>query len=384
MQTIICRIEEKSRHCTKLVLSAPKSQTSPIKRITLERVADEDKFYITELRDTKAFHKNLPVEMLGPYLNDVFQSCHFRRANVFSEAGETAFLISKKGKLTEKNIRTSSPAVCKSTHNREKEYLIREGDNLPFLTELGIFTEDRKIVRSKYDKFRQINRFIEIVDHALGKENKDFIRVLDFGCGKSYLTFLIYHYFSVIRQKNVEIIGYDLKRDVVEDCNRLAKKCGYDRLSFIVADVTRDALFDGEIDMVISLHACDTATDYALHFALQHKVNYIFSVPCCQHEVNSSIKKGGSDLDLLLENGIFKERVSSLLTDAFRVRILESEGYHVDVLEFVDFSHSPKNLMLRAKRKTNGKRSDKSALYRLENTYGFTQTLLHLQEDKHD
>ncbi|MBR7165104.1 MAG: SAM-dependent methyltransferase, partial [Clostridia bacterium] len=207
---------------------------------------------------------------------------------------------------------------------------------------------------------------------------KEEIHVLDFGCGKSYLTFFVYYYFAILKKKRVRIIGYDLKEDVVAHCNALAKKYGYHGLSFVVADVTRDVLTHEAIDFVISLHACDVATDFALNYALERDVPYIFSVPCCQHEINSAIKKGGGDLDLFLEHGLLKERMSALLTDAIRAQVLESEGYRVDVLEFVDFAHSPKNIMLRAK-KTAHKKKNFTALKDMEDRYGFRQTLLHLR-----
>ena len=177
---------------------------------------------------------------------------------------------------------------------------------------------------------------------------KQEITILDFGCGKSYLTFLVYYYFVKIKQIKAKIIGYDIKKDVVENCNKIAKKYNYDGLEFILSDVKKDQLFEGKVDMVITLHACDTATDFALDFAIKNRVKHIFSVPCCQHEVNMSIKKAG-DFDILLNDGLIKERFSALLTDAVRVEILRAKGYSVDVIEFVDFAHSPKNLMIRAK-----------------------------------
>ena len=267
-----------------------------------------------------------------------------------------------------------------ASHNREKDSFIREGDRAPFLVDLGIFTKEYKIARPMYDKFRQINRYLELLDDALKDFPKEEISILDFGCGKSYLTFLVYYYFSVLQKKRVKVLGYDLKADVVSRCNELAKAYGYHGMEFVTADVTKDVLTDRPVDLVITLHACDVATDYALAYALRRKVPYIFSVPCCQHEVNRTIRAGGGDLDLLLDHGLFKERASALITDAFRTKILEKSGYRVDVLEFVDFSHSPKNLMLRAKKTGKGK-GDLSGLFALEARYGFRQSLLHLMEE---
>ena len=246
--------------------------------------------------------------------------------------------------------------------------------------DLGVFTKDFKIVRSKYDKFKQINRFVELVDQSLRDERAETIRILDFGCGKSYLTFILYYYFAVRRSMKTEIIGYDLKADVVRRCSEIAARYGYDGLRFEVADVTRDRLADTKIDMIVTLHACDTATDYALAYAIRHGVKHIFSVPCCQHEVNLSIRRGG-ELDLLLEHGIIKERVSALLTDAVRAAVLEDAGYAVDVIEFIDFEHSPKNLMLRARYTGRRKSAGRARAEALREQYGFQQSLLKLIEN---
>ncbi len=365
-----------------VVLSSPlkKDSALPVK-ITL-RKKEKNQYFAEEFIGTKAFHKTLSPEGLSAYIEEKMALSSFRQVGLFTEEKEIGFRISKKGKILKTVNTKNKTKELKAGHNREKQYLIREGDAVPFMVDLGIFTKDYKPVSSKYDKFRQINRFIEIVDHAFSDYEKDTISILDFGCGKSYLTFFLYYYFAVLKKKKVKIIGYDLKKDVVEHCNALAKKYGYNGLNFVVADVTKDPLSSDKIDFVISLHACDVATDFALNFALERDVPYIFSVPCCQHEICSSIQKGGGELDLFLSQGIFKERFSALLTDVMRTKILEAEGYKVDVLEFVDFAHSPKNLMLRARKKKNAKKGDLSSLEALEKTYGFTQTLYHLRKGK--
>ena len=243
--------------------------------------------------------------------------------------------------------------------------------------DLGVFSPDYRIVRAKYDKYRQINRFLELIDQAFRDDGREELTVLDFGCGKSYLTFILYYYFAVKQGRRVQIIGYDLKKDVVEHCNAVAEKYGYTGLRFVHADVSRDALYGERVDMIVTLHACDTATDYALHYAIEKGADYIFSVPCCQHEVNLQMKKGG-ELDVFLRHGIVRERMAALLTDEIRTLVLEDMGYKVDVIEFTDLENSPKNLMLRARR--TGRRSDRGrALAReLAARYGFTQTLLEL------
>ncbi len=283
-------------------------------------------------------------------------------------------MVSKK-KEQANNLTTSS---ISTSHNKAKKYLLNEGEDVPIMQELGIFTKDNKIVASMYDKFKQINRFIEIIDDEFKSSNLKEITILDFGCGKSYLTFLIYHYFVNIKHIEAHIIGYDIKKDVVENCNKLAKKYNYSNLEFILSDVKKDKLFTGKIDMVITLHACDTATDYALNFAIQRKAKYIFSVPCCQHEINLSIRRGG-EFDLMLKDGIIKERFCALLTDEIRAEILRAFGYKVDMIEFVDFAHSPKNIMIRAK--LNSPKKDNKIFENIENlikNYNFSQKLYDL------
>ena len=244
-----------------------------------------------------------------------------------------------------------------------------------------MFTPDLRIVKAKYDKYKQINRFIELVDDAFRASEQQEITILDFGCGKSYLTFILYYYFTVKRGVKATILGYDLKEDVVEHCNAIAQKYGYDGLRFVVSDVTRDTLADTHVDMVVTLHACDTATDYALWYAVEKGVKHIFSVPCCQHEINATIHKGG-DFDLLLRHGLLQERFSALLTDSIRVAVLEDMGYTVDVIEFIDFAHSPKNLMLRCVKDRRVGERNLSAAWELAEKYGFRQTLLELAEKK--
>lgn len=324
----------------------------------------------------QAFHRNLGEGELLELVRGL--DGRFRQVLIQTETESRQYVLRRDGGY--KKTASSAPVPRpggESAHNREKDYLLREGEAIPALVDLGVFTRDYKIVRARYDKFRQINRFVELVDQQLRQEQAKSIRILDFGCGKSYLTFILYYYFAVRRGMDTEIIGYDLKQDVVERCNGIAARYGYTGLRFEVADVTRDTLTDVPIDMVVTLHACDTATDYALAYAIRRRVKYLFSVPCCQHELNLSIRKGG-ELDLLLEHGIIKERVSALLTDAIRAAVLESEGYETDLIEFVDFEHSPKNIMIRA-RYTGRRRPDgRKKAEELQARYAFDQRLLSL------
>lgn len=290
------------------------------------------------------------------------------------------YMTSSKGKVTRLEKKTSRRETVVYENNRRKKYILNEGDDIPAMRDLGVFTHDGKVAVGMYDKFKQINRFVEILDDVL-KDRTGSLTLVDFGCGKSYLTFIVYHYLTNIRHIDATVIGYDLKADVVAKCNELAAMYGYSKLRFVVADISRDKLYDEPIDVVVSLHACDTATDHALDFAVKHNVPYIFSVPCCQHEVNNSIKKGKGDLDVLLKYGIVKERVSALLTDAIRAMLLEDAGYSVDVMEFVDLTHSPKNIMLRCV-KTGVNACNAEKIRELIDKYHFDHTLYKLLNEK--
>lgn len=352
----------------KLILSETQAE---IKKIIVRPIKIKDKLLlqIEKYKNNQVYHENVEIDK-------ILDLQFFDYKQILIELKDKNIIFSKKsnGYKQKVQLKEASQEINLS-HNKQKSYLINEGDNVPALVDLGIFTKDGKIVKAKYDKFKQINRFIEIIDDVFKSIKKDKITILDFGCGKSYLTFLVYYYFVEIKKIKANIIGYDLKSDVVDNCNDIAKTYGYKGLHFFVNDVKKDKLFEGDIDMIISLHACDTATDYALDYAIKRKIPYIFSVPCCQHEINQTIKKGG-DFDILFEDGLIKERFSALLTDAIRVEILRSYGYVVDVIEFVDFAHSPKNIMIRGKL-TKSKKSF-SNVENLIKKYKFKQKLYEL------
>ncbi len=362
----------------KVVLSQPVDKKGISKVIIRPVILKKARLYQVEsFKDNKAYHENLNEAQLMSRFGEEMDG-KFRQALISTDCENAQYCLRQKGGYKKTGGSENSYIVYKNqSHNREKEYILAEGEAIPALVDLGVFTKDYKIVRSKYDKYKQINRFIELIDQEFSKTSRDNITILDFGCGKSYLTFILYYYFSVKKGMNVKIIGYDIKTDVVKNCSELAEKYGYDGLSFVEADVTKDKLYNEHIDMVVSLHACNMATDFALNYAITHGAEYIFSVPCCQHEINSSIKKGG-ELDVFLTHGIIKERMSALLTDAIRADILEDMGYKVDMIEFIDFEHSPKNIMIRArkggKKSTDGRQRAKT----LAERYGFTQTLLEL------
>ena len=217
---------------------------------------------------------------------------------------------------------------------------------MPFLLDLGVQTKEGQIVRARYDKFRQINRFLEFIEDVLPRLDKSRENtIIDFGCGKSYLTFAMYYYLKELRGYPVRIIGLDLKTDVIEKCSRLAEQYGYEKLKFYPGDI---ASYEGvtKADMVVTLHACDVATDFALEKAVRWGAKVILSVPCCQHELNGQIENGL--LAPLLSYGVIKERTAALYTDALRAQILEHMGYRVQILEFIDMEHTPKNLLIRA------------------------------------
>ena len=379
MSNILTDLTENIDNIVKAVLSQP-TKEAEYGKITVKPVIIKGslRFQLERFRDNKVFHLNLQKEQFIPWFEE---NADLKYKQILITEKERSVHYHLKGssygrKISENKTKKEVPL----THNREKAYILKEGENIPALVELGVFTPDFRIVKAKYDKYKQINRFIELVDDEFSKFDKKDITILDFGCGKSYLTFILYYYFAVKRGMNTKIIGYDLKKDVVENCNKIAEKYGYENLRFVVSDVTKDNLYDEKIDMIVTLHACDTATDYALNYAIGKGAKHIFSVPCCQHEVNKQIKKGG-DMDILLKYGIIKERVSALLTDSIRATVLEAMGYTVDVIEFIDFEHSPKNIMLRAKKTKRVNRKLLEIPQELCDKYSFKQTLLELVKE---
>ena len=371
------------KQINKITISKPLKDCK-FARITLRRVfiKNEEYFQAEQYTKTQVFHENIPCANLSDWLdtNAVFK---YGQICVVLADSDVTYIFSKDGRVKRMQRSTAGKSVKDLSNNRRKNYILNEGDDIPALVDLGIFTKDNKVVRSMFDKFKQINRFVEILDDEIKQFDGKDITLLDFGCGKSYLTFIIYHYLVNVKKLNARVIGYDLKADVVERCNTLARKYGYENLSFVVADVSKDKLYDEKIDVVVSLHACDTATDYALYYAVSHNVPYVFSVPCCQHEINNSIKSGG-ELDALLKYGIVKERVSALLTDTVRAMLLEDEGYAVDVMEFVDLAHSPKNLMLRARKSKPKNRKNHDKIVELMEKYHFKQTLFSLLHESRE
>lgn len=319
-------------------------------------------FQAEELKGRKAFHKNMDKQELNQYLCDALENT-FRQMEVTSVLGTMQVLVSKSGKKTIKVRKNQHqggkqlPRMTALEHNRKKRYILEEGHPVPFLEDLGVMTREGKVVRSKYDKFRQINRFLEFVEDILPKLSKDReIRIIDFGCGKSYLTFAMYYYLKELKGYQIQIVGLDLKEEVIEHCNGLAKKYGFEKLNFLCGDI---ASYEGaeQVDMVVTLHACDTATDYALAKAVGWGASVILSVPCCQHELNRQMEN--QLMKPAFQYGLIKERMAALYTDAIRAQILENHGYRTQILEFIDMEHTPKNILIRAvkegKRAENGR-----------------------------
>mgnify|MGYP001379763004 FL=1 len=339
----------------RVILSNPSSKDGVIKICARPMLKNKSLlFQIEEYTKTQVFHKNLTAGDAGSYLTGKLssdtssQTASFKNALVETQSFPANVLVSKKGTITIKkkmNASAKQPKISLS-HNRKKKYILEEGIPVPFLIDLGVMTQNGNIVNAHYDKFRQINRFLEYIEDILPSLPTDReLRILDFGCGKSYLTFAIYYYLKVLKGYPVRITGLDLKEDVIRHCNELAVKYGYDKLEFLCGDI---AYYDGcsQVDMVVTLHACDTATDYALAKAVGWGAKVILSVPCCQHELNKQMKN--DLLSPVLHYGILKERMAALMTDGLRAQILEANGYRTQILEFIDMAHTPKNLLIRA------------------------------------
>ncbi len=324
----------------------------------------------TQYVGNKVLHKNCTVpEAIARIL--VYMEQDFKQGLIQTADEECTILISKKGKVTIKRKKKVSDVKADLEHNRQKQYILQEGQKIPFLIDLGIMNLEGKVVRAKYDKFRQINKYLEFIKDIIPRLPKErTIRIIDFGCGKSYLTFAMYYYLHDMQKLPIEVIGLDLKEDVIRYCNELAERYGFEHLHFEMGDIAK---FDGadSVDMVVTLHACDTATDYAIEKAIKWGAEVIFTVPCCQHEVNKQISS--EFLKPILKYGLLKERMSALITDAIRANLLESMGYETQVLEFIDMEHTPKNVLIRAT-KVKGMRPAKTLADR-ETLEQFTKEL---------
>ena len=330
----------------KIIISNPRKKDGMLKiQIRPVMVRGKLVFQASEYYEKKVYHHNLSAVEMTERILQWMES--MKQMEVLHKDENIYVLISKKGKITVKKAKGEAAGrKTDLSHDRSKKYILDPGLKIPFLMDLGVQTQDGKIVHAKYDKFRQINRFLEFIQDIVPELPKDReIVILDFGCGKSYLTFAMYYYLHELLKYDIRIIGLDLKQEVIENCSQLACKYGYEKLEFLMGDIA-DYQGGQQVDMVVTLHACDTATDFALDKAVEWNAKVILSVPCCQHELNSQIHN--ELMEPVLKYGLLKERMAALLTDGLRAGLLEEAGYQVQILEFIDMEHTPKNLLIRA------------------------------------
>lgn len=353
-------IKYMDRNLIRVIVSNPRDKDGISKiKVRAVLINSELMFQATEYVGNQVLHHNYTSTEIASYLDNMITNS-FKQCEIVTNDIVANILVSKKGKITinrkksaARLIESKSVKVNDLSHNRTKHYILEEGIPVPFLIDLGVMNTKGDVLKPRYDKFRQINRFLEFVKDIVRElpRNRE-INIIDFGCGKSYLTFAIYYYLRELCGLDVRITGLDLKKDVINKCNQLSEKYGYDKLIFKLGDI---ADYEGQnnVDMVVTLHACDTATDYALYKAVSWNAKVILSVPCCQHEINKQIKN--EMMSPVLNYGILKDRMSAIMTDAIRAEVLKIKGYHTEILEFIDMEHTPKNLLIRAVKLKKGK-----------------------------
>lgn len=366
----------------KVVISNKLDKDVKYNKITfLLKENKKEKYYqIEQYTDKQVFHENIKFDEIYSKLLECIEG-QYKQVSAWSNDTTFDMKISKKGKIFLGKKKGSNEKLANKSHNREKNYILKEGMIIEPLIDLGVFTREGKVVNSKYDKYKQINRFVEIIDDEIKKNDYKELTILDFGCGKSYLTFVLYYYFVEIKKINVKMIGLDLKEDVIKKCNDIAKRYKYDNLHFELGDIN-GFKYNNKVDMVITLHACDTATDYALYNAIKWNSKMIFSVPCCQHEFNKQMKS--DEFSILTKYGIIQERMAALMTDSVRANLLEAMVYKTQLLEFIDIAHSPKNILIRASKSKISLDKKKEALdeiNRLNKEFNFSPTLYKLLEN---
>ncbi len=354
-------------------ISQPRMKSNEVKRIKLKPILLKDAYHIqVEYQFERILkHENVLLEDFPEKLEAFFTD--YRQAHIDFIDEKVQVQLSKKNKVLWKSDKSSKPKQVNLAHNRKKNYLLAEDKPYPFLIRLGVQTEEGKIKKQKYDKFKQINRFIEFIDDALTHLPKDRqVRILDFGSGKSYLTFALYHYLKIEKGLDIRVTGLDLKKEVIEECSQIAQDLGYEQLEFLVGDIN-DYNDESAVDMVVTLHACDVATDMALARAVKWGASVILSVPCCQHELNRQLNTPA--LDIMLQHGLVRERFSALATDAIRAEILSLVGYEAQLLEFIDMENTPKNILIRAyhtgKKPSSEQRASYDAFLKLLNAKPF-------------
>ena len=363
----------------KIVISNKVKKDEKYNKIAINlKENNKNKFYqIEKFTDKQVFHENIKINEISDKVGELIFG-NYKQMTAWSNNEIFDLKISKKGKIFLGKKKNDNSKIVAKGHNKEKNYILKEGMIIEPLIDLGVFTKEGKVVNSKYDKYKQINRFIEIIDDEIKKNDYKELTILDFGCGKSYLTFVLYYYFVKIKNINVKMIGLDLKEDVIKKCNDIAKRYNYENLHFELGDIN-GFKYNNKVEMVITLHACDTATDYALYNAIKWNSKMIFSVPCCQHEFNSQMK--ANELSILTKYGIVQERVAALMTDSVRANLLECVGYKTQLLEFIDIAHSPKNILIRASKNNISKEKKEKSLNEVNNlirTFNFNPTLYNL------
>ena len=349
--------EQLNTELSQVIISNPRraalAQKIKIRPVLLKETLN---FQVTEYKGKQVFHENLEKVQAISYILEQMEQ-FFGQMVLESTSKTVNVLVSKKGTVTIKQkVQKKELKPKELSHNRKKRYILEEGVAVPFLVDLGVLTKEGKIVNSRYDKFRQINRFLEFIqdiveDLPKGRE----LTIVDFGCGKSYLTFAMYHYLKVMKGFDIRVIGLDLKEDVIAYCNELKEKYGYEKMTFTTGDIANYTGVNA-VDMVVTLHACDTATDYALEKAVKWGATIILSVPCCQHELNYQMKN--QELEAVFKYGLLKERIAALVTDGLRAEMLEQCGYDTQVLEFIDMEHTPKNILLRGVKRNKERKAD--------------------------
>ena len=327
-------------------ISQPRQKSNEVKRVKLKPIELKGVYTIQlEYQYERILkHENIPLDAFASKFDVLLEQ--FRQIHAQFTEQAIHVQLSKKNKVLWKSDKQATVKKVNLSHNRKKHYLLDDATPYPFLIRLGVQTEDGKVKKQKYDKFKQINRFVEFIDDSLQYLPKDrTIRILDFGSGKSYLTFALYHYLKIEKGLNIRVTGLDLKKEVIEECNRIATDLQYDHLEFLVGDIN-DYNEETSVDMVVTLHACDVATDMALARAVKWGAKVILSVPCCQHELNRQLNTPA--LDIMLQHGLIRERFASLATDSIRAELLSLVGYDTQLLEFIDMEHTPKNVLIRA------------------------------------
>lgn len=346
MNELMTLLKEALRQNTfiKGIWSNPRSKEGAQKIVIRPiQIKDTLMLQITQTKGQKEYHENILPTGIDTWMHTT--GIGYKQIQIYTSEKDYACLVNKKGNVYIKKLAPTLKSPTNLAHNRQKNYLLDTPSSHNFLKALGLMDENGHIKPSKYDKYKQINRYLEFVSDCTDMLKSDPIRIIDFGCGKSYLTFALYHYLTVILNKNVEVVGLDLKEDVIAYCEILARKLNYTHLHFQVGDIGNYTT-NQPIDMVVSLHACNTATDAALEKAVGWGAKVILAVPCCHHEAYTQIQN--ETLSPIFKHGILKERIAALMTDGLRAQLLESCGYDVAVMEFIDMAHTPKNILIKA------------------------------------